>query len=158
MSLLPGFALLGAGLLTAIVALQMKSRRYFDRPAVARNRYFDPGLGLLKWMLSLGGLAVIGRASPRTALATGGALLLLTGYRCFIRSVRFQAWLLRADYERLRRARPGSPDSEILFELAVRRNPRWGEELIAQMVLDYPTFDELAPMIAKMERGFRGFR
>ncbi len=158
MSLPIGFGLLAAGLLAAIAGVQMKSRRYFDRPALARNRRFDPLLSGVTWVLVLGGLALIGRASSVTALIVTLVLVLLWGYRRFIRSVRFQAWLLRKDYEDLRRRRPGLPESEILFELAIRRNPRWGEELIAQMVLDYPRFDDLAPMIAKMERGFRGFK
>ena len=156
--MLTGFALLAAGLLAAVVGFQMKARRYFDRPSLARNRWFDPLLAGVKWLLIVAGFALIGRASRATGILTAGVLGLLWAYRRFIRSIRFQAWLLRTDYEKLRKSRPGLPESEILFELASRRNPRWGEELIAQMVLDYPTFDAIAPMIAKMERGFRGFK
>jgi len=157
MPLLAGFVLLAAGLLAAILGVQMRERRFFDRPALARHRMFDPALRAVAWLLGVGGLGQIGRASAGAASGVAGALALLWGYRRLIRSVRFQAWLLKSDYEKLRRSRPGLPDTEVLYELAIRRNPRWGEELIAQMVLDYPTFEELAPMIAKMERGFRGF-
>ena len=45
---------------------------------------------------------------------------------------------------------------DVLFELTMRRHPGWGEELIRQMVLDYPDFDDLARIIGGMERGFRG--
>ena len=49
-------------------------------------------------------------------------------------------------------------DEEILFELAYRKHPRWGPELIEEMVRDYPTVESFARTLGRMERGFRGFR
>ncbi len=153
-----GIALVLAGLLASIVGTHLKARRYFDRPSLARNRLFDPLLAFLKWVLIVSGLVLVSRVSLRAAAAVTGLLAALWGYRRIIRGVRFQGWLLRRDYEALKRLKPGLPEREILCELAYRRNPRWGEELIEQMVIDYPTIDDLARMIARMERGFRGFR
>ena len=153
-----GVAAVATGLLALLIGAQMKARRFFDRPTLARNRLFDPLLALIAWALILGGFALLARGSRRGAAAGVTALALLWGYHRFIRSVRFQGWLLKRDYGALRRSQAGRPEKEILFELVSRRNPRWGDELIEQMVLDYPTIDELSRMIAKMERGFRGFR
>jgi hypothetical protein len=153
-----GFAVVAAGLLLLLMVAQMKARRFFERPTLARNRLFDPLLTLLAYALIPGGFALAARGSRRAAAAGGTALALLWGYHRFIRSVRFQGWLLKRDYGALRRRHAGRPEKEILFELVSRRNPRWGDELIEQMVVDYPTIEELSRMIAKMERGFRGFR
>ncbi len=158
MTLLAGAVLLVAGLIASVAGAHFKARRYFDRPAPARNRFFDPFLTLLKWCCLAAGLTLIGRASRASLAAAAGLLAGLWGYRRFIRSHRFQGWLVRRDYEALRKRRPGVPAREILYELVYRRNPRWGEELIEQMILDYPDVESLARIIAKMERGFRGFR
>ena len=158
MTLAAGIAAIVAGLLAALAGAHIRSGRYFDRPAIARNRIFDPLLSILKWLLVLAGLAILGRASRRGAALVSLALAVLWGYLRFVRGARFQGWLLRRDYVALRRSKPGVPEAEILHELAYRRNPRWGDELIEQMVIDYPTIDELAPIVVKMERGFRGFR
>ena len=153
-----GFLAVLLGLLASVVAADFKARRYFDRPALARNRLFDPLLSVLKWALLLAGLALLWRASRRSAEATAALVVVLWGYRRFVRSAGFQRWLLTRDYRELKRRKPGLPDKEILYELVYRRNPRWGEELIEQMVIDHPDLESLSRMIARMERGFRGFR
>jgi hypothetical protein len=91
-------------------------------------------------------------------IATTVGLVLLWGYCRVIRSVPFQARLLKHDFEILRRQRPALPEDRLLYELACRRHPQWGEELIEQMVRDYPTIEEFADVVARMERGFRGFK
>jgi hypothetical protein len=156
--LVSGFVAVLLGLLASLVAADFKARRYFDRPGLARNRLFDPVLSAAKWALLLAGLALLGRASRRSAVATAALLLVLWAYRRFVRSAGFQLWLLKRDYRELKRRKPGLPDREILCELVYRRNPRWGEELIEQMVIDHPDVESLSRMIARMERGFRGFR
>ncbi|HEU4402456.1 MAG TPA: hypothetical protein VFT43_10170 [Candidatus Polarisedimenticolia bacterium] len=158
MPIVAGFVLLLAGLLASLVATHIKARRYFDRPALARNRLFDPVLNLLKWLLLLSGLALLARVSRPVALTAGASLLALRGYLLFIRSHLFQRRLLRRDFEALKKARPGITEAEILYELTLRRHPSWGPELVEQMVHDYPTVESLAAVIARMERGFRGFR
>ena len=158
MGLAPGFTLVALGLLAALAGMQVRDLRFFDRPGVARNRLFDPLLALLKWVLLLGGLWRIAEASREVALATSVLLLFLWGYRRFVRSLAFQGWLLKRDFEALRRERPHTPHKEILYELTMRRHAAWGAELVEQMVEDYPTITGLARKIAQMERGFRGFR
>jgi hypothetical protein len=158
MGLIAGFALLGVGLFAWLLGTHFRERRWFDRPDVARHRLFDPLLAAARWMLLAVGLVVLWRASPRAAGAAAALLLLLTCWRRTIRSVPVRRWLVRRRFEELRRARPGSPEREILERLVLERHPEWGEELVAQMVLDYRTPDELARVMARMERGFRGFR
>lgn len=157
MRLVLGVVLLLLGLLASVMAADFRARRFYDRPALARNRLFDPLLLVASWALLLCGLALIRSVSPRRAAAAAAVLLILWGYRRCIRSLRFQRWLLARDYRELKRLKPGRPDREILYELVYRRNPRWGEELIEQMVMDCPDIESLARMIARMERGFRGF-
>lgn len=153
-----GILFLLLGLLASLIAVDLKARRFYDRPAVARNRIFDPLFSLLRWGLLLGGLLLICKTSRPGAAVAGAVLFVLWGYRRFVRSLGFQRWLLERDYRRLKRRYPARSEREILYELAYARNPRWGEELIEQMVLDCPDIDSLARMIARMERGFRGFK
>jgi hypothetical protein len=157
-SLVPGFTLLLLGLFGMLVAAHFKGARYFDRPAVARNALFDPILDGLKWALMASGLALLLRASRTVFFATAAALLVLWSYRQVIRSDVFQERLLRRAFVVLRRSRPDMSDGEILFELTYRKHPRWGQELIEQMVRDYPTIESFARMLSRMERGFRGFK
>ncbi len=134
-----------------------KDLRYFDRPAPARNPWFDPALDILKWVLLVAGLVLIARASLIVFFSAAGILLALRAYRGFIRSAFFQEKLLRRDFTILRRDRPDLSDEAILYELVCRKHPRWGPELIEQMVRDYPTVESFSGILTKMERGFRGF-
>lgn len=153
-----GIVALALGLFGCLLYLHVRSLRYFDRPAIARSRWFDPALAAASGALVLAGLVSIGSASREWAAALSLLLLAGVGYRSFIRSVPFQRWLLRRDYDRLRAASPEVPDRAILLRLILRRHPGWGEELAEQMILDYPSLDEVARLMARMERGFRGFR
>ncbi len=157
MSPAPGIALLVLGLLGMVLSAHVKGLRYFDRPSVARNALFDPALDLVQWLLLLAGLVLLARASPGSFVAAAGTLLALGCYRRFIRSARFQQRLLARDFAARRRDRPDLSDEQILFEIALRRHPRWGPELIDQMVRDCPTVESFARIMVRMERGFRGF-
>jgi hypothetical protein len=157
-SLVPGFTLTVLGLLGLLAAVHFKGLRYFDRPAMARNVLFDPLLDVLKWALLLSGLVLLGRASRPAFLVVAVLLGMLWAYRRVIRSVPFQERLLRRDFVALRRNRPELSDADILFELAYRKHPRWGPELLDQMARDYPTVESFARMLSRMERGFRGFK
>ena len=141
-----------------LVAVHFKGLRYFDRPTAARNGYFDPILDVLKWTLVIAGLVLLLRASPPAALVAVAALLSLWSFRRFVRSGFLHERLLRREFAALRKSRPEMSDEEILFELAYRKHPRWGPELIEQMAKDYPTVESFARMLGRMERGFRGFR
>ena len=152
-----GGSLLLLGLLGLLASAHFKELRYFDRPAPARHSWFDPVLDVLKWVLVVAGLVLIARVSLRVFTSLAGLLLALWAYRRFIRSPYFQEKLLRRDFAVLRRARPDLSDEAILFELACRKHPRWGPELIEQMARDYPTVEAFARIMTRMERGFRGF-
>ncbi len=153
-----GIVLILAALLFWVVGVHFRARRYFDRPTLARNLWFDPIVVTLRWLLLAAGLIVLARSSPPAAVAAAAILTAGWAYRRLIRSVAFRHWLMRREFATARRNSPGLPDREILFRLVMERHPRWGEELIEQMVHDYPTVDRLVRMVAKMERGFRGFR
>ena len=157
MNLALGFALLFLGLLGIALSAHFKGLRYFDRPALARLAGFDLGLDLVKWLLLFAGLVLLARTSRASFLGAAGVLILLWCYRRFIHSARFQERLLTRDFAALKKERPELSSGEVLFEIAFRRHPRWGPELIEQMVRDYPTVKSFARIMARMERGFRGF-
>lgn len=158
MYLTAGFVSLGLGLLGSLVRTHLRERRFFDRPTLARSRLFDPLLNLARWILILASLLLLAVSSAATATVTAVVLSLLVVYMKFIRSVWYQTRLIRRDFERLRRARPGVPERDLLYQMTCARHPRWGPELVEQMLLDFPAVDDLAPIIVKMEKGFRGFR
>ena len=158
MHLVLGYAILGLGLLGSLVRAHLRERRFFDRPTLARSRLFDPFLNLARWILILAGLLLLAINSVAAATVTAVALSLLVVYTSFIRSVWYRTRLIRRDFGRLRRSRPAVPERELLYQMTCARHPRWGPELVEQMLIDYPTLDELAPIIVKMEKGFRGFR
>ena len=158
MTLASGYALLFAGLLAWLVGAHVKSLRYYDRPALARRRHFDPALILLAYLLAFLGLVQLGRGSRAALTWTCLVLLGLAAYRVYVRGAAFQRHLLRRDLEALERERPAMDREALLCLLIYRRHPGWGEELIEQMVRDYPQVDDLARVLARMERGFRGFR
>ena len=153
-----GYAVLGLGLLGSLVRAHLREKRFFDRPTLARSRLFDPLLNLARWILILAGLFLLAVNSAVVASVTAVALSLLVVYTSFIRSVWYQTRIIRREFERLRHSQPAVPDRDLLYRMTCARHPRWGPELVEQMLLDFPTVDELAPIIVKMEKGFRGFR
>lgn len=155
--MIAGAAVLLVGLLCFLASAHFKDLRYFDRPAAARSPWFDPGLDVLKWLLLVAGLARIATISVPIGSLVAAFLLALQAYRSFIRSVYVQERLLRREFSERRRDRPDLSDEAILFELASRKHPRWGPELIEQMVRDYPSVESFARIMTRMERGFRGF-
>jgi len=155
MTLLAGLMLLLLGLFAMLLSAHFKDLRYFDRPSAARNPYFDPSLDFLKWILLAAGLLLLWRASRSASYVAAAALLALWAYRRIVKSGFMQGRLLRREFATLRSERPGMSEDAILFELAFRRHSRWGQELIEQMVKDYPTLEEFSKMMVRMERGFR---
>jgi hypothetical protein len=153
-----GFVALALGLFGWLLWAHVRAGRYFDRPAIARHPLFDPLLFVASALLAAAGLFLVWRARPAAGAAAAGILGVLWAYRRVIRGARFQRWLLGRDYRALRRRHPDLPERAILIRLVIARHPGWGEELVEQMVLDYPTLDDIAPLLARMEQGFRGFR
>jgi hypothetical protein len=138
-----GFCLIALALLAWLVVANMRERRFFDRPALARNRVFDPAVTVAGILLVIFGLAAL------TALATALAIL-RGGWR------RRRLFLL--DVARVRRDFPDLAERDLLVRAVLIRHGRWGDELVEQMVHDYPAVPDLARVVARMERGFRGFR
>jgi hypothetical protein len=153
-----GVLVVVAGLFCFLLSVHFKGLRYFDRPTVARHPAFDRVLLLARWILVPSGLALTARASWTAFAVVGGLLVLAWGWRRVLRSIPFQARIVRREYDLLRRRHPGAAEEDLLRRLAWRRHPAWGEELIDQMVRDYPTIGALSVMMVRMERGFRGFR
>lgn len=153
-----GALVLLLGLLAGLLGAHVRELRYFDRPAPARNAWFDPAVRWLGRILVAAGLGLTARASIGAAVVIAAILALLWACRRLLRSEFLQRRLLRAEFDRLKRERPDRDDAAILYDLAWRRHARWGPELIEAMVKDYPAIDDFARIVARMERGFRGFQ
>lgn len=153
-----GVGLLLLGLLASVYRGHIAGVSYFNRPKFAQGRLYGPIVALAIGTCLLAGLWLIGRVSRPSMFATAALLLALWIYRRSIRSLRFQRWLLRRDFDRLKQERPSLTDQALLYELAHRRHPRWAQEMLEQMVADYPTLDDLGRILVLMERNVRGFK
>lgn len=158
-----GALVLGAGLCLFAAGAWLLGRHFgeapfYDRPRFARVRGFDGALAVLRWLAFALGLVLLGRGSHGAAAAATALFLGAWAWRGVVHSHAWKRRLMRRDYDRLRRSRPDLEEHDLLIQVVLLHHPRWGEELIAQMVLDYRTLDGVARVVARMERGFRGFR
>jgi len=153
-----GFALVTLALFAWLVRAHMRERRFFDRPDIARHRLFDPALAALGGLLLIAGLVVLWRRAPVAAGATVAAMVAVAIWIKVARGAWFGRRAFRRDLEAARRDNPALPRRDLLVRAILARHPQWGDELAAQMALDYPEVDDLARVVARMEQGFRGFR
>jgi hypothetical protein len=154
---LAGLTLVGLSLFFWLVGQHFREGHWFDRPGVARHPLFDPLLAVARWAALAAGLALLWRASPPAAAVTAMLLLGLAGWRLVARSAKMRARSLGRRQSDLRAARPGLSQRDALRQAVLERHPEWGEELVDQMMLDYGTTDDMARVMTRMERGFRGF-
>jgi len=153
-----GLVLVGLSLFLWLLGRHFREGRWFDRPRVARHRLFDPLLAAVGWSALAAGLALLWRAAPPAAIVMAALLLGLAGWRQVAQSAVMRARSMRRRQSVLRAAHPGLSERDALRRVVLERHPEWGEELIEQMLLDYDTTEEMARVMTRMERGFRGFR
>lgn len=153
-----GVVLVGLALFLWLLGQHFREGRWFDRPSLARHRLFDPLLMVVGWSALAAGLALLWRAAPPAAVVTAMILLGLSGWRQAARSAVMRARSMRRRQSLLRATHPGLSERDALRRVVLERHPEWGEELVEQMILDYDTTEEMARVMTRMERGFRGFR
>ncbi|HET8946682.1 MAG TPA: hypothetical protein VFQ07_06845 [Candidatus Polarisedimenticolia bacterium] len=156
-------ALLGAGLclgaaLVWLVATHLRERPWFERPDFARWRGFDALLLLVRWGMFAWGLLLLASGAPWAAALAVGLFLAALLWRIVARSAARKRRAMRKALAELRLRHPGEPERELLVRLVLSTHPRWGEELVRQMVIDFPGVDEISVVVARMEQGYRGFR
>jgi hypothetical protein len=156
--LLGGIASCVAAFVVWLVATHLRERPWFERPTFARWRGFDAILRLLRWGLFAWGMFLLASRSLAAAALAAGLFVLGLGWRLVARSAALRRRVMRRAFADLRLRHPGEPEHELLVRLVLATHPRWGEELIRQMALDYPSVDEIAVVVARMEQGYRGFR
>jgi hypothetical protein len=154
----PGLALVGLSLFLWLLGQHFREGRWFDRPGIARLPLFDPLLAVVGCSVLVAGFALVWRAAPRAAIVLAALLLGLAGWRQVARSAAVRARSLRHRQSDLCAAHPGLSERDALRRVVLERHPEWGEELVEQMMLDYGTTEEMARVMTRMERGFRGFR
>ena len=141
-----------------LVATHLRERAWFDRPGVARWRGFDALASLLRWGLFAAGLLALSARSGTAAAIALAVFLAGWGWRLVARSATLKRRAMRRALAELRLRHPGEPETELIVRLVLATHPRWGEELVRQMVLDFPDLDDMARVVARMEQGYRGFR
>jgi hypothetical protein len=156
--LLAGAALCLVAFAAWLVATHYRERPWFDRPGFARWRGFDALASLLRWAVFAAGLLALSAHSAAAAALAIAVFLMGWGWRLVVRSAALKRRAMRRALAGLRRQHPGEPETELLVRLVLSTHPRWGEELVRQMVIDSPDVDEMARVVARMEQGFRGFR
>jgi hypothetical protein len=156
--LLPGAGLCAAAFVVWLVATHLRERPWFERPDFARWRGFDAILVLLRWGLFGWGLLLLASGSPAAAAIAVGLFIMGVAWRAVARSAALRHRAMRRAYAELRLRHPAEPERELLVRLVLSTHPRWGEELVRQMALDYPSVDEMAVVVVRMEQGYRGFR
>jgi hypothetical protein len=156
--LLAGTALCAAAFAIWLVATHVRERPWFERPDFARWRGFDAVLAVLRWGLFGWGLVLLASRSQAAAALAIGLFVAGLAWRVVAKSAALRRRAMRRAYAELRQRHPGEPERELLVRLVLSTHPRWGEELVRQMALDYPSVDEMAIVVARMERGYRGFR
>ena len=156
--LLEGAAFCLGAFIVWLVATHFRERAWFDRPGFARWRGFDALASLLRWALFAAGLLALSESSGGAAAVALGVFLAGWGWRLAARSATLKRRAMRRELAELRSKHPGEPETELLVRLVLATHPRWGEELVRQMVLDTPNLDDMARVVARMEQGFRGFR
>lgn len=157
-SLPAGGALCLAAGLVWLVSTHVRERPWFERPDFARWRGFDTLLAFLRWGLFGWGLALLMARAPRAAAGVIAIFLAALLWRLVARSAALKRRAMRKALADLRRRHPREPENELLVRLVLSTHPRWGEELVRQMVIDFPSVDEMAIVVARMEQGYRGFR
>lgn len=156
--LVEGAALCLASAVVWLVATHLRERPWFERPDFARWRGFDALLALLRWGLFAWGLWLLASGAPWAAVLAVALFLAALLWRVVARSAALKRRAMRKALAELRRRHPGEPEHDLLVRLVLSTHPRWGEELVRQMVIDFPGVDEIAVVVARMEQGYRGFR
>jgi len=155
--LVSGAALCLAACFIWLVATYVREHPWFERPDFARWRGFDAALAILRWGMFVWGLLLLASAAARTAALVVGLFLAALLWRIVARSAALKRRAMRKALADLRRRHPQEQERELLVRLVLSTHPRWGEELVRQMVIDFPGVDEMAIVVARMERGYRGF-
>lgn len=153
-----GAALCVMAFVVWLIATHLRERPWFERPDFARWRGFDAVLSLLRWGLFAWGVLLLATASRAAAALAVGLFVAGLGWRVVARSAALRRRAMRRSFDDLCRRHPGEPERELLVRLVLSTHPRWGEELVRQMVLDYPSVEQIAVVVARMEQGYRGFR
>ena len=153
-----GAALCVTAFVVWLIATHLRERPWFERPDFARWRGFDAVLSLVRWGLFAWGLLLLAQASRAAVALVVGLFVVGLGWRVVARSAALKRRAMRRAFDELCRCHPDEPRRELLVRLVLARHPRWGEELVRQMVIDYPSVDQIAVVVARMEQGYRGFR
>ena len=131
----------------------VRERPVYDRPPILIHPSFRASFQAVRALLFLGGWFFAGRAFPRSAALLAAILLGAAAWKRYLRGRFHRRRMFRRAFEREKGRDPAATDRQILQRILYSLHPRWGEELIEQMVADQPNPDAVADMVVRMERG-----
>jgi hypothetical protein len=150
-------AALGVFLVLCWAVLWLLEQRWralpaYHRPRLTHGSLYRAGAGpLRKGLLAAGILALA--AADRLAAAV--LLALLAGAalaRRLALSDRSRRRRMQREFDRLRAADPAAPAEDLLCQVVLALHPRWGPDLVRQIVVENPGVEASARMVGRMER------
>ena len=151
-----GLAGLAGVVFSLLMGLWMQHVR--ERPVYKRPVFLiRPGFRLMwiparAFLFLAGGLLLV-RASPPAAALLALLLAAAWSWKRYVGSRGHRRRMFRRAFDRERARDPSTADELILRRLLASLHPRWGEDLIEQIVADNPTPEGVADMVVRMERG-----
>jgi hypothetical protein len=124
----------------------------YHRPRITHGSLYRAGAGPLRKGLLAAGILAFGAADWRAAAA---ALVLLAGVavaRRVAMSDRSRRRRMQREFDRLRAANPAAPAEDLLCQVVLALHPRWGVDLVKQIVTENPGVEASARMVGRMER------
>jgi len=148
-----GFSGVVLSLLMGLWMQHIRERPVYERPGFLIDPRFRRVWTPARWLLFVTGGLLLVRASRPAAASLALLLLALLSWKRYLGSRRHRSRMIRRAFEEERGRDPSAGDLEILERILKTFHPRWGNELIEQIVLDNPTPEGVAGMVVRMERG-----
>ena len=146
-----GFMGLSAFLVLGLWWENVRERPVYERPPLLVHPFFRASFRALRGTLFLGGWFLAGRTFPRSTLLLAVLLLAAWAWRRYLRSRFHRRRMFRRAFEGERGRDPLATDHQVLQRILYSLHPRWGEELIEQIVKDNPSPEAVADMVVRME-------
>jgi len=124
----------------------------YHRPRLTHGALYRAGAGPLRKTLLAAGLLTLAAAHWAAAAAAAALLAAAAVARAILTGPHNRRRRMQGEFDRLRRANPSAPDEDLLFLVLMALHPRWGPDLVKQIVTENPTVEASARMVFRLER------